>query len=71
MTAAEHALSLMAEATAHGIEILYSHREIGLSTRRNGWEPPPAELLHDLDAHANEIWAILYGYRARQAEDAA
>ena len=68
MNAADCALALMAEAAAHGVTILYSNQEIGLSTMRHGWEPPPAELLDELDAHANEIWAILYSYRQHQVE---
>ncbi|MBG6238379.1 hypothetical protein IWX78_001334 [Mycetocola sp. CAN_C7] len=68
MNAHGYALSLMAEAAAHGIEILFNHREIGLSTRRSSWEPFPTELLEDLDTHANEIWAILHGYRAPISE---
>lgn len=60
---ADYAISLLAEAAAHGITVLYSRRDIGLSTHRRGWEPPPRELLRDLEAHANEIWAVLHGYR--------
>lgn len=67
MNAAEHALSLMAEAAAHGVTILYSHRDIGISFmgKRGTWETGPTELLEELEAHANEIWAILHSYRTR------
>jgi hypothetical protein len=63
----DYSLSLMAEAAAHGVTILFSNRDIGITTHRYGWEPPPAELLAELDAHANEIWAILHGYRKAAA----
>lgn len=63
MTKADKALTLMAEAAAHSIEIIFSNRELGITTQRSGNTPALAELLDDIDAHANEIWAILYGYR--------
>ncbi|HEY5224959.1 MAG TPA: hypothetical protein VIJ18_18165 [Microbacteriaceae bacterium] len=66
MNAADYALSLMAEAVAHGVTILYGNREIGLSTMRSGIGDSPEELLDELDLHANEIWAILHHYRQHQ-----
>ena len=63
MNTTEHTLTLIAEATAHGIDILFSNREIVLSQR--GEMSPPADLLDELDAHANEIWATLYSHRQR------
>ena len=67
MSRVSYAVTLIAEATAHGIEILYSSREIGISyMRRGSWEPMPDLLLDDLDEYANEIWAILHPSREVQ-----
>ena len=56
----DYALSLIAEATAHGVTILYSTRKLGMSTMCHSWRSPPVELLDQLYQHANGIWAILH-----------
>ncbi|SMG34931.1 hypothetical protein SAMN06296010_2003 [Agreia pratensis] len=68
MNAIENALVLIAEAAAHGVTVAYNDREIGLWTHRDGWEPIPSELLEELDAAANEIWAVMHDYRTRAAK---
>lgn len=65
MMPAEIALTLMAEAAAHSITILYGDRELGITTMRDGQCAAPVELLEDIDAYANEIWAVMFGYRHR------
>ncbi|SKA87002.1 hypothetical protein SAMN06295879_1018 [Agreia bicolorata] len=68
MNAAENALVLIAEAAAHGVTVHYNDREIGLWTHKYGWEPQPGELTKELDAAANEIWAVLHHYRPRATQ---